>query len=128
MSQTRHEPFSQAMRSVVRALGGTRKVSTLLRPEKTFAEAERWLGDCLNPGRPEKLSFSQMIWLMSEGRRAGCHDAINCLCAETGYSSPQPMNPEAELVELRRQHEEAKRHSLQLAERIEKISAARCAP
>ena len=49
------ETVNEALREIVKALGGAKKVAAQLRPQKTVDEAARWLLDCLNPERRERL-------------------------------------------------------------------------
>lgn len=117
-----HESLNDALREVVQALGGTKKVGCLMRPEKSADDAARWMSDCLNHDRREKFDPEQVLWLLREGRKVGCHSAMNYLTAECGYSQAQPVEPLDELAELQRQFIEASKSIHRMAERIEKIS------
>ncbi|MBV5337558.1 MAG: hypothetical protein J0653_06325, partial [Deltaproteobacteria bacterium] len=75
-----HESLTDALRDVVQALGGTKKVGQMIRPEKTVEDAQRWINDCLNTDRREKFDPEQVFWLLKEGRKIGCHAGINYLC------------------------------------------------
>lgn len=117
-----HESLSDAIRDVVQALGGTKKIGAMMRPEKTPDEAARWISDCLNPDRREKFDPEQVLWLLREGRKAGCHSCMHYLCVESGYSLAQPVEPKDELAELQRNFIEASKHLSRMAERIERIT------
>jgi hypothetical protein len=116
-----HESISDALREVVQALGGTKKVGALMRPEKTIDDASRWLADCLNSDRREKLDPEQVLWLLREGRNAGCHSAMNYICAESGYSV-SVIEPQDEMAELQRQFIDSSKTMSKMAERIEMLS------
>lgn len=116
------ENIHTALSDVVRALGGFKRVGVELRPDKPADEAGRWLSDCLNADRRERLDYHQIIWLLKEGRRAGCHTAAHFLMHEAGYSIPQPVEPEDEMAELQRQFIESVRLQAKIAERIERVS------
>lgn len=118
-----HESMNDAICDVVRVLGGKKKVGLMLRPEKDAEEASRWLSDCLNPERPAKLDPDQVLFLMREGRKVGCHSAINFICAEAGYSPAQPVEPQDEIAELQRSYIEATKQLMAMAARIEKVSS-----
>lgn len=97
------EDLPTALGDVARALGGFKRTGALLRPELPADQAGRWFSDCLNPAQREKLSPDQMVMLLREGRRVGCHSAMAFLAQECGYAPPQPIEPADEAAELQRQ-------------------------
>lgn len=98
-----HETLTDALREVVRAVGGTKKVGALMRPEKSAEEAGRWLADCLNPDRREKLDPDQVLWLIKRGREVGCNSIISFIASEAHYEQPRPIEPEDERARLQRE-------------------------
>jgi hypothetical protein len=98
-----HESVSDALREVVRALGGAKQVGHRMRPDLAIDHAARWVSDCLNDDRREHFTPSQVLWLLSAGREAGCHVAMGYLAAQAGYAEPVPLQPEDERAKL--QHE-----------------------
>lgn len=117
-----HESLTDALRDLVRALGGTKKVGAAMRPEKMPDEAGRWLNDCLNAERREHLTPEQLQWLLREGRRIGCHAAMAYLNTDAGYGQPAPVEPADELAELQKQFISATKGLNQMLNRIEQIS------
>jgi hypothetical protein len=117
------ESIYDALGDVVRALGGSKKVGSELRPEKPVDEAAKWVKDCLNPERRERFDPEHILWLLKRGREVSCHSAINFLCDETGYERPRAIDPEDERAKLQRLYIEAVRTSKQIAERMERMSA-----
>jgi hypothetical protein len=115
-----YETFNDALDAVVKACGGAKAVACKLWPEKTPDAAHRLLLACLNEGRVEKLSPEQVIFLLRMGRERGCHAAINYLSRESGYSDPQPVDPDNEKARLQREFIEAQKYMQQLASRMEK--------
>ncbi|MDR0250210.1 MAG: hypothetical protein LBI35_02700 [Burkholderiales bacterium] len=113
-----HENLNDALKEVVLTLGGTKRVGSMLWPEKSVDEAGRRLADCLNPERRDRLYPEQVLWLLREGRQADCHAAMHFICASAGYAPAAPMTPEDEMAELQRQYIEAARTISQLAQRI----------
>lgn len=111
-----HESIEDALRTVVAASGGWKRVGAQLRPEweEKPEQAARWLQDCLNPDRAEKLSFDQFFQLLRLGRRANCHAAMNQITEEAGYMETRPVDPQSELNELYREFNAS-------VERLEKI-------
>jgi hypothetical protein len=116
-----HESLNDALREVVVALGGTKKVGAMMRPEKTVDEAGRWVNDCLNPDRREKFDPDQVLFLMREGRKVNCHAAMHFMCGDAGYMAAQPIEPEDELAALQRQFIETSKGVAAIATRIERL-------
>lgn len=122
-----YDSLADALRAVVQALGGTKAAGCRLWPEKTPEAAHRTLLDCLNDARPEKLSPEQVLWLLAEARRVGCHAAMNYLARNSGYADPQPIEPEDERARLQREFIEAQKAMAQLAGRMERAGMLRAA-
>lgn len=102
-----HESIYDALGTLVSALGGPKKVGPRLWPEKTLDAAAQLVRDCLNASRKERFDPEQFTLLLRWGREIGCHDAVNYVCGEAGYASPQPIEPEDEYARLQRQYIEA---------------------
>lgn len=98
-----HESFGAALADCVRALGGAKAVGHAMRPEKTIDDARKWLLNALDDGRAEKLSPDQVVWLLREARKIGCHSAAAYVMRECGYGDPQPIEPEDERAALQRE-------------------------
>lgn len=122
MQDTSIRPLYDVLWEVIHALGGARKIGVRLRPDKTAKEAEHWLYNTLNPSRRERMSPEHVLWLLREGRKIGCHAVMDYLCRESGYAKTKPIDSDAELEELRRQHAEAQAHAQLLAGRIDQLS------
>ncbi|HEY4698698.1 MAG TPA: hypothetical protein VIH29_11945 [Gallionella sp.] len=119
--------INEALREVVQALGGARKVGVMMRPEKSAKDAARWISDCLNVERREKFDPEQVMWLLREGRNIGCHSAMYFVGREAGYAV-EAIEPLDEMAELQRQFIDASKGLSKMAERIEslaKITTAR---
>lgn len=82
------EDFRGAVRHLVGALGGPKKVGALLRPALTPERASNWVNDCLNPERDSKFDFEELSTLLRAGRELGVHCATWQLSDETGYTRP----------------------------------------
>jgi len=116
-----HESFTDALTEVVKALGGHKTVGLALRPDKTADTAGRWLHDCLNLSRSEKLDPDQVLFILREGRKAQAHAAINYLLRESGYADAQPIEPEDERAKLQRDFLQGVQHLSQLAARLDRV-------
>ena len=97
------EDLPTAIRAVIQAMGGSKRAGAMLRPELPADDAGRWLRDCLDDQRREKLSLEQFLLLLVEGRRVGCHVAMAYLAEQAGYAPPQPVEPADEAAELQRE-------------------------
>ncbi len=89
-----HETIADALRETIACLGGMKVVAARMRPELSADHAARWLSDCLNADRRERLCPEQLLWLLREGRAANCHAAMNFLAMDAGYRA-EPVEPEA---------------------------------
>lgn len=117
-----HETLNEAMTDAVRALGGSKKVGILLWPAKPIDEAKNRLNDCLNPARPEKLSLSEILWILRAAREAGYHGAMAFIAQECGYRIPEPVEPADEQAHLMRDYIESVRAQQKIAARLERIA------
>ncbi|MES2972403.1 MAG: hypothetical protein V4757_02295 [Pseudomonadota bacterium] len=77
------DTLNDALRSLVQALGGFKKVGGLMQPDNEHAD--QWLRHCLDGNRREKLSPEQVIWLLHEGRKVNFHAAMDYVGQKTGY-------------------------------------------
>lgn len=85
------ESFGDALVEAIKALGGSKKVGADLWPAMEVGAAQRKLIACMSDSRPEKLSTDEVMFVLRKAREAGCHVAIEWLCAELAYSRPQPI-------------------------------------
>jgi hypothetical protein len=93
------ESFNDALKALVLALGGYKKVGGLMRPELTGDAGKDWVKHCLMPDRREKFSPEQVSFLLREGRRVGFHAAMDYLANDTGYKA-QPVELEKQVESL----------------------------
>ena len=105
MDQTElfHEDWRDALRHVVKALGGVDAVGADLWPAKPRKAAGAWLSDCLNPERAAKLDLEEVLAVLRMARAKGIHVGVYFLLDELGYSRPTPIEPEDQAAELARQ-------------------------
>ena len=96
------EDIWQALRDCISAMGGAKAVGYRMRPELGPEKAGRWLLDCCNSDRAEKLSIEQFIFLLTESRRADCHIAMAYVHEVAGYEPARPRDPAAERAQLQR--------------------------
>lgn len=116
--------WNDALDAVVQALGGYKRVGTLLRPElaeKPVAAAQ-WLRDCLNPDRAERLNPDQVFLLLRLARAEGYHAAKHWMDAELGYEQGRPLKPQDEAADLTRHCADLARELRTSIDRLERLS------
>lgn len=119
-----HETINDALREVVAAAGGPKKVGPLLWPELPVDQAAGKLRDCMNPDRRERLNPDQLVYVARLGRQIGCHAIATFLMRECCYADPQPVEPEDEVARLQREFVEATKQLGALAAKIEAVQAS----
>lgn len=116
-----YDHAEEALRDVVSAVGGPKKVANMLWPDKDLSAGARYLNQCLDPERNEKLDISQILYLLRLGREVACHAAIHYLCEESGYEKPLPINPETERERVQREFIRAQEQMQELVRRMERL-------
>lgn len=114
------DSLNDAIRDTARAIG-VKRVAKELWPAKGEEEAARYLADCLNPDRPQKLSGEEILVIARRGRDVGCHLITGFICMDTGYAPPQPIAPEDAKAELQRAYIESVKEQKRIAERLERM-------
>ena len=74
-----------ALTAVIQHIGGIKRIAPKLFPDKSVDAAARYLLDCLNPDRNEKLALTQTMMLLRLAHEAGYHSAYAWLSGEIGY-------------------------------------------
>lgn len=115
------ETPSEALKQCVIALGGSKKVAPLIWPDKPITQAANLLCNCIDDSRPEKLDFSQVLFIAKLARQKGLHGFMEYLCVELHYAPPTPIKIEDEADELQRQFIEASKQMSAMLSRLESI-------
>lgn len=116
-----HEDIFEALKSLVAAMGGAKKVGPRLYPQKTESAARQQLHDCLNTDRDHELGVQRLFTLLKWGREAGAHIALYWLCDELGYTRPQPIEPEDQAAEILRRVDVAKEELRTCLQQLDKL-------
>jgi hypothetical protein len=82
-----YESPEQALEACVQALGGAKKVGPMLWPDKGIDNARTYLLACLNGDRPEKLSYSQIVFIFREARAMGFHSGFEWFAHQCEYEA-----------------------------------------
>jgi hypothetical protein len=118
------ENVNDALQAAVKALGGYKKVGPKLKPELGDEGAGNWLRDCLNPGRREKLSPEQVVWLLRTSREAGYHAAMAFVAFDTGYKAT-PVDPQTQESELQERFIAAVEHLQGIQAQMQRVQRGR---
>lgn len=117
-----HEDLDAALMHIIATLGGNKRVGCQLWPEESPDAAARRLADCMNPDRPQFLKGKQIMWILTEARKAGVHSAMAFIARECGYADPQPVEPEDEAAKLQRQFIQAKEEMARMLKQMDRLS------
>lgn len=123
-SQLFEDTIEDAFHQVVKAMGGPKKTAHALWPAKPIEEAARYLNHCLDPERAEKLSLSEIQFLLKKGRALGCHAAINKFNEDADYEQAVPHEPEQRLADLQSKFIESAAFMQTLAAEIKDVTAS----
>lgn len=114
------DSLADAIRAVVLALGGNKRVGNLLWPSLPADEAGRKLAHCLNPDKREKLSPEDFMLILREARKVNCHAGFAYIAHECGYADPVPLEPDDERAALQREFVETGKTLRSLLARMER--------
>lgn len=116
-----HESIYDALRDIVTATGGYKKVGSDLWPSLAADKAGRDLSDCLNADNARTLDPVELLWMLKRGRDAGIHTGMAYLARELAYADPVPVDPESEKERLMREFVQESRESQARLARIEAL-------
>lgn len=103
------DDYHEAIRATVQAIGGFKRVGSDLKPDLSVEAAGRWLADCCNPDKREKLALTELAYIRKAARQAACHILAEYEARDAGYAEPHPIEPEDERAKLERQFIESVR-------------------
>lgn len=86
-----------------KAKSWAKHIASLLFPAKNPEDAARYLQNCLDKDRQEKLDAEQFLWILKEAKRAGCHVLMAHLCDESEYQRTNPICPKDRQANLMRE-------------------------
>jgi hypothetical protein len=114
------EDYNEAIRATVQALGGFKRIGADLKPDMAVDAAGRWLADCCNPDKREKLAPSELAFIRKRARAEGVHILAAYEMRDAGYAEPQPIEPEDERAALMREFVMASKGFQALVARMER--------
>jgi hypothetical protein len=83
--------------------------------------AGRWLSDCCNPDKREKLAPSELAFIRKRARTEGVHILAAYEMREAGYAEPQPIEPQDERAALMRDYIQAAKVMQTIHARMERL-------
>jgi hypothetical protein len=115
------EDYSEAIRTTIQALGGFKRIGAELKPDMAVDAAGRWLSDCCNADKREKLAPSELAYIRKRARTEGVHILAAYEMREAGYAEPQPLEPQDERAALMREYVQATKLLQTVAARMERL-------
>lgn len=94
-----YETPEAAVRACIEQLGGAKKVGAKLFPDKTTENARDYLLACVNETRPEKLSFTQTMFIFREAKSIGFHAGFEWFAHQCEYEA-RPITRAEEMDRL----------------------------
>jgi hypothetical protein len=116
-----HDTIEDALRDVVAALGGPKKVASEIWPAKPVQDAARALNHALNSERPEKLGLSEVVFILRWASREDIHIAMHWLADACGYEQPRPVTREQQQTDLQAEILRNQQAILRAMGRLERI-------
>lgn len=117
-----HDDIKDAIGTAVKALGGYKKVGHMLRPNMKMESAYAWLKECTTQGGDQDLDPLELMTLIRESRKVGCHSIVQYICQDASYEPPKPKEPEDEMAELKREFIESVKRQERIAERLGELA------
>jgi hypothetical protein len=118
------EDYYEAIRATVQALGGFKRVGADMKPDLAVDAAGRWLADCCNHEKREKLSLTELSYLRRMARRGGVHVLAAFEMREAGYADPLPVEPEDERAALQREFVQSTKSLERMLSRLQALGVA----
>ncbi len=119
-----HDTIHDALRALIDALGGPKRVAAELWAARDVGDGQRYLLKCLDAERPEKLGLDEFVWLMRRGRDAGCHVVAEHLASACMYEL-RPVDPAAVEADLAAQVEKTMSQASDLLKQWERLKGRR---
>lgn len=116
-----HEDVYDALRALVTALGGWKRVGSELWPDKPIDQAGNWLRDCLNPEHRSKLDIDQLLYLLKRGAEQGIHVGMYFITDYCNYEQPRYRTPDEVAAEAKNELASLLDRQEQLIKRLEAL-------
>jgi hypothetical protein len=117
-----YESPEDALKACVEAIGGAKKVGGMMFPDKTVDNARDYLLACLNEGRAEKLSVSQILYIFRAAKQAGFHAGWDYWSREAEYEC-RPITKAEEVDRLTTVVEQSTKTLAAALQQLERIQS-----
>lgn len=118
------EDYYDAIRATVQAMGGFKRLGADMKPDLAVDAAGRWLADCCNPEKREKLSPTELAYIRRRARAEGVHVLAAFEMRDAGYADPLPVEPEDERAALQRAFIQHTKSLERMLQRMESLGAS----
>lgn len=118
---TIYDTYEDAIRDTVMALGGFKKVGSMLWPAMPADDAGRKLSACLNTEKREKLDLGELRLIRHAARERGVHTLMSYESRDAGYAEPVPITPEDEAAQLKREYIAAVKAMSNIQARLDRL-------
>lgn len=118
-----HDSAEDAIKAVligVYGKGWQKKAAAEMWPLEDPVDKGKWLERCLLKDTAEKLSLTELIWILRKGRDAGIHTAFAFLADECDYEF-KAVAPQDELATLQREYIRAVEQMKRLTEQMARV-------
>ena len=119
-----HDTIHDALRALIDALGGPKRVAADLWPARDVADGQRYLLKCLDADRSEKLGLEEFVWLMRRGREVDCHVLADFLGQACQYEL-RPIDPAAAEADIAAQVERTMNQAADLLKQWDRLKGRR---
>lgn len=117
------ETWADAVRALIEACGGPKRVGAELRPDLPADDAGEWLLKTLKSNRREVLSAPQLLTLLSIGRRNNCDLLMAFVADQAGYHAPKPIDMASETALVTQQAHGLFAEANKLMDRLARLQA-----
>lgn len=117
-----NDTIESALIDVLRGVygrGWAQKAAAEMFPTDDPINKGKWLEKALDRDRDEKLSLSDLLWILRKGREHGLHAAMFFLADECNYSRPVTTDPADKKAELQREFIQAVKLAESIGKRLE---------
>ena len=118
-----HDTPEDALKSVLIGIygkGWNKKAAAEMWPLEDPTDKGKWLERCLMKDRAEKLSLTEILWVLKKGREAGIHTGFAFLAGECDYEF-KAVEPADEMAALQREFIRAAEKQAAMLERIQRL-------
>jgi hypothetical protein len=82
-----YELPEDAIKASVQSLGGYKAVGPMLWPHKSVEQASKYLMDCLNPDRNEKLDYGELVFIFQRAKASGFNAGFEWFAHQCEYEA-----------------------------------------